>query len=50
MKQKDGYESVTVSELIFGDNYEIDHIGKQIKTATQQTLDNHPQLWYSIKK
>ena len=25
----DGYEFVTVSELIYWDNYEIDHTGKQ---------------------
>ena len=29
--QKDGYEFVTVSELIYWDNYEIDHTGRQIK-------------------
>ena len=29
--EKDGYEFVTVSELIYWDNYEIDHMGKQIK-------------------
>ena len=29
--KKDGYESVTVSELILGDNYEIDHSGRQVK-------------------
>lgn len=28
----DGYEFVTVSELIYWDNYEIDHTGRQIKT------------------
>ena len=28
---KDGYEFVTVSELIYLDNYEIDHTGRQIK-------------------
>lgn len=27
--EKDGYEFVTVSELIYCDNYEIDHTGKQ---------------------
>ncbi len=27
--EKDGYEFVTVSELIYWDNYEIDHTGKQ---------------------
>ena len=26
----DGYEFVTVSELIYWDDYEIDHTGKQI--------------------
>lgn len=30
--EKDGYEFVTVSELIYWDNYEIDHMGRQIKT------------------
>jgi len=29
--EKDGYEFVTVSELICWDNYEIDYTGKQIK-------------------
>ena len=29
----DGYEFVTVSELIYWDNYEIDHTGRQIKNA-----------------
>ena len=29
--KKDGYEFVTVSELIYWDNYEIDYTGKQIK-------------------
>ena len=29
--EKDGYEFVTVSELIYWDNYEIDHTGKQNK-------------------
>ena len=32
--EKDGYEFVTVSELIYWDNYEIDHTGRQIKTKT----------------
>ena len=32
--EKDGYEFVTVSELIYWENYEIDHTGKQI-------LSNH---------
>lgn len=27
--EKDGYKFVTVSELIYWDNYEIDHAGKQ---------------------
>ena len=27
--RKDGYEFVTVSELIYWDDYEIDHSGKQ---------------------
>ena len=31
--EKDGYEFVTVSELIYWDNYEIDHTGRQIKNA-----------------
>lgn len=30
--ESDGYEFVTVSELIYWDNYEIDHTGRQIKT------------------
>ena len=30
----DGYEFVTVSELIYWDNYEIDHTGRQIKNST----------------
>ena len=30
---KDGYEFVTVSELIFWDNYEIDHTGRQFKVS-----------------
>ena len=32
--EKEGYEFVTVSELIYWDNYEIDHTGRQIKTKT----------------
>lgn len=28
----DGYEFVTVSELIYWDNYETDHTGRQVKT------------------
>jgi peptidoglycan/xylan/chitin deacetylase (PgdA/CDA1 family) len=31
--KKDGYESVTVSELIYWDNYEIDHRGRQTKNG-----------------
>ena len=31
--EKDGYKSVTVSELIYWDNYEIDHTGRQIKNG-----------------
>ena len=34
--EKDGYEFVTVSELIYWEDYEIDHTGKQIKTGKQQ--------------
>ena len=33
--EKDGYEFVTVSELIYWDDYEIDHAGKQAKTTKQ---------------
>ena len=29
--EKDGYEFVTVSELIYWNDYEIDHTGRQIK-------------------
>ena len=29
--EKDGYEFVTVSELVYWDNYEIDHTGRQVK-------------------
>ena len=29
--EKDGYEFVTVSELIYWDDYEIDHTGRQVK-------------------
>ena len=32
----DGYEFVTVSELVYWDDYEIDHTGRQIKTGKQQ--------------
>ena len=35
--EKDGYQFVTVSELIYWDNYEIDHMGRQIKTQTINT-------------
>lgn len=35
--EKDGYEFVTVSELIYWDDYEIDHTGRQIKTKTINT-------------
>ena len=31
--EKDGYKFVTVSELIYWDNYEIDHMGRQAKTT-----------------
>ncbi len=31
--EKDGYEFVTVSELIYWDNYEIDHTGRQRKNS-----------------
>ena len=31
--EKDGYEFVTVSELIYWDNYDIDHMGRQAKTT-----------------
>ncbi len=31
--EKDGYEFVTVSELIYWDDYEIDHTGRQIKNG-----------------
>ncbi len=30
--EKDGYKFVTVSELIYWDDYKIDHTGRQIKT------------------
>ena len=32
---KDGYEFVTVSELIYWDNYEIDYTGKQHKITKE---------------
>ena len=35
--EKDGYEFVTVSELIYWDDYEIDLSGRQIKTKTINT-------------
>ncbi len=35
--EKDGYQFVTVSELIYWDNYKIDHTGRQIKTQTINT-------------
>ncbi len=28
--EKDGYEFVTVSELIYWDSYELDHTGRQV--------------------
>ena len=31
--KNDGYEFVTVSELIYWDNYKIDHTGKQKSNA-----------------
>ena len=31
--EKDGYKFVTVSELIYWDNYDIDHMGRQAKTT-----------------
>lgn len=33
--EKDGYEFVTVSELIYWNNYEIDHTGKQCKLTKE---------------
>ena len=33
--EKDGYEFVTVSELIYWDNYEIDHTGRQHKITKE---------------
>ena len=36
--EKDGYEFVTVSELIYWDNYEIDHTGRQIVISDK--MDN----------
>ena len=35
--EKDGYQFVSVSELIYWDNYKIDHTGRQIKTQTINT-------------
>ncbi len=37
--EKDGYEFVTVSELIYWDNYEINHTGRQVNNSSQQKLD-----------
>ena len=31
--EKDGYKFVTVSELIYWDNYDIDHTGRQVKVS-----------------
>ena len=36
--EKDGYEFVTVSELIYWDNYEIDHTGRQSDISHKATL------------
>ena len=33
--EKDGYEFVTVSDLIYWDNYEIYHTGKQYKITKE---------------
>lgn len=33
--ENDGYEFVTVSELIYWDNYEIDHTGRQHKITKE---------------
>ncbi len=33
--EKDGYEFVTVSELIYWDDYTIDHTGRQHKLITE---------------
>ncbi len=33
--EKDGYKFVTVSELIYWKNYEIDHTGKQHKLTKE---------------
>ena len=35
--EKNSYEFVTVSELIYWDKYELDHAGRQIKTQTINT-------------
>lgn len=35
--KNDGYEFVTVSELIYWDNYEINHTGRQIKIQSTDT-------------
>ena len=48
--EKDGYKFVAVSELIYWDDYEIDHTGRQIKMIKQQTLDNNIKLWYIKQK
>lgn len=32
--KKDGYEFVTVGELIYSDNYNIDHTGRQVKASS----------------
>ena len=34
--EKDGYKFVTVSELIYWENYEIDHTGKQYRVHDTQ--------------
>ena len=31
--EKDGYKFVTVSELIYWDDYDIDHTGRQVKVS-----------------
>jgi peptidoglycan/xylan/chitin deacetylase (PgdA/CDA1 family) len=35
--QKDGYEIIPVSQLIYKDNYYIDNTGRQIKTESNKT-------------
>lgn len=37
----EGYTFVTVSELIYSDNYRIDHAGKQYSTASVTPSDGH---------